>query len=97
MLPPPCRWIDWPDASRLYWHYGCIAVVQPDGRLTIRWWSQVEGRAASREQDKRHVERWVAKRKGLPPGGRAVAVRGRSLHKSCTGSIPESPDVPLTR
>lgn len=79
-LPPPCRWIDCETKSCLMWHYGCIAVVHADGRVTIQWarGKQMERRAASLAQGKRHVERWVAARPGLPPGKRAMAMRERN-------------------
>lgn len=79
MLPPACRWIDAPEKSCLLWHYACVAVVRADGRVLIQWGKApaIERRAASLEQGKRHVERWISKRPGLPPGKRAMATRER--------------------
>ena len=61
------------------WHYGCVAVVYASGRVTIQWGRSpaIETHAASLQQGKRHVERWIAKRPGLPPGKRAMAMRER--------------------
>lgn len=80
MLPPPCHWIDYDTQSCLMWHYGCVASVRADGRVTIQWGKAraIETRAASLAQGKRHVERWVSKRPGLPPGKRAMAMRDRA-------------------
>ena len=77
MLPPPCRWIDYDAYSCLMWHYGCVAVVYLDGRVVLQWGAGLEAKAASLEQGKRHVERWVSARPGLPPGKRAMAMRAR--------------------
>lgn len=94
MLPPACRWIDYADKSCLMWHYGCVGVVHADGRVVIQWGKAraIESRSASLEQGKRHVERWVSKRPGLPPGKRAMAMRERvrqSLSASSSASSVE--------
>ena len=60
------------------WHYGCVAVVYLDGRVVLQWGAGLEAKAASLEQGKRHVERWIEKRPGLPPGKRAMAMRERA-------------------
>lgn len=80
-LPSACRWIDSADASRMYWHASCIAVVRADGAVLIQWGQSPElrGRAATLAQGKRHVERWVSARRGLPPGKRAMAARERMM------------------
>lgn len=71
MLKPACRWLDAPDGSYLYWNYRCVAHVKPAGGhvlTTITWGGRRHlGRAATLEQGKRWVERWVWVQKG-PPG-----------------------------
>ncbi len=70
MLPPPCHWKDSDEGSFLHWNIGCIAYVKPQGqkwRTAITWQGvRHEGEAATREQGKRWVERWVSAQKGLP-------------------------------
>ena len=92
MLPPPCRWIDYDAHSCLMWHYGCVAVVYPCGRVTIQWGKApvIETRAANLAQGKRHVERWISKRPGLPPGKRAMATRER-MRKANAGDPKLTP------
>lgn len=88
-LPAPCRWIDYPEKSCLMWHFGCVAVVHTDGRVTIQWahGKTIESRAASLKQGKRHAEQWIAARPGLPPGKRAIAMRERMRHPIDVGAI----------
>lgn len=71
MLPDNCRWSDTAEGACLYRNYACIAVVRP-GRVEIARGRKkaplppLVGVCGSVEQGKRHVERWVAARLGLP-------------------------------
>lgn len=55
------RWIESDDGAFLHMHFGCVAVVRADGRVTIyrRRRPEVLGKVKGRESGKRYVERWL--------------------------------------
>lgn len=70
MLPPAYNWIETERGAFLRFNYGMMASVKPlNGRyeVTIYWRDDQHGGAVgSIAQGKRFIERWVAKRRGLP-------------------------------
>ena len=93
-MPAACHWIEFDDCSRLYWNHGWIATVGADGAVRIHWQVTIEARAASAAQGRRFVERWIAARRGLPPGARALATRQSMLRlalaHSRDGAAPQA-------
>jgi len=71
MLAPSFRWVDFEDGASLYFNYRLVARVRPGAQrfeVVIQSRRELRGTAASIEQGKRHVERWIAARKGrFPP------------------------------
>ena len=61
-LPDAYRWSDSSDGgSHLYWNYGFVASITPDGWTTIKLWDKrkIHSKAASVAQAKRFIERWI--------------------------------------
>jgi len=66
-LPAPYRWADDSEGSaRLYRNYGCVASVRPDGTTRFKYWQrEFNAKAASVQQAKRFIERWINARNSL--------------------------------
>lgn len=60
MLPPAFRWSDSDNGSVLFVRYGAVAKVSADGVVAFIEGVPKGAKAASREQGKRFVERWIA-------------------------------------
>ena len=60
MLPPAFHWSDSESGSVLYVRYGAVAKVGADGLVEFIQGIPKGAKAASREQGKRFVERWIA-------------------------------------
>lgn len=61
-LPDAYRWSDSADgSSHLYWNYGFVASIAPDGATKIKLWDkrEIHASAASVAQAKRFIERWL--------------------------------------
>jgi len=75
MLSRPYRWTESPTGAYLHFNYRGVARVVADGpcyRVTIHWRDKtLTGRAASIEQGKRHIERWIEARGDLLRATRA--------------------------
>lgn len=79
-LPPACRWAHSAQASYLYFHFGCIAVVEfRDGGWQVRVHRKrahdVCGMAPSQAKGILYVERWLDARGWLVLGAGPVQAR----------------------
>lgn len=71
MLPGSYTWHEDAGGYRLTFHYGWVATVGADGATRLQGWGvRHEAKAASAEQGRRFVERWIKARTGVPGMGR---------------------------
>ena len=63
-LPESFRWANASDgSSNLYLRYGSVASIKPDGTMKLKYWQkEFHAKAASVEQAKRFIERWLLAR-----------------------------------
>ena len=67
MLPAPCFWIDSDDGSFLQWNSITVAIVRPDGAVTLQWRGRrIEGKVSSLAKGKLYAGRWVAAQDTFP-------------------------------
>lgn len=73
-LPASYRWVDHSEGGAcLYWNYGCVASIKPDGTTRFKYWQkEFNSKAASVAQAKRFIERWINARNS--PGARECAL-----------------------
>lgn len=90
-LPDAYRWSDSADgSSHLYWNYGFVASIAPDGWTTIKLWDkrEIHAKAASVAQAKRFIERWL-----LAQRSERARECARLRARSRTASAPQSRKV----
>lgn len=60
-LPPAYRWADDQEGGAcLFWNYGFVASIKPDGTTKLKHWhKEFHSKAASVAQAKRFIERWL--------------------------------------
>ena len=87
-LPDAYRWSDSADgSSQLYWNYGFVASVAPDGSTRIKLWDkrEIHSKAASVAQARRFIERWL-----LAKSSQRARECARLRARSRAASAPQS-------